>query len=76
MPVVPKVFAVAALAVAVLGLAVCSGDGDVVLPSDTKPPATTTTARQLTCADVLATTTTRVLPDGGRAVPLVVCSER
>jgi hypothetical protein len=73
---VPKILAVAALAVAILGLAACSGDGNVVLPSDTKPAATTTTVRELTCADVLATTTTRVLPGGGRAVPLVVCSER
>jgi hypothetical protein len=71
-----RLLAVAALAVAILGLSACSGDGNVVLPSDTKPPAATTTMRELTCADVLATTTTRVLPDGGRAVPLVVCSER
>jgi hypothetical protein len=73
---VAKLLAGAMLAVTVLGLSACSGDGDVVLPSDTKPSTTTTTVRPMTCADVLATTTTLVLPGGGREVPLVVCSER
>ena len=63
-----------AVAVVGLGLIGCAGDGDVVLPSDTQPPATT--ARRLTCADLLPTTTT-VLADGGTVSLLIVgCDPR
>jgi predicted small lipoprotein YifL len=55
----------------VLGLAACSGDGDVVLPSDTKPKSPETTVQNLTCAQVLATTTT-----SANSTAIVLCAER
>jgi len=72
----PRKVALAVVIVAGLGLAGCAGDGDVVLPSDTKPKAPATTAQNLTCAQILATTTTGRAADGSYVVPLVTCSER
>jgi hypothetical protein len=54
----------------VLGLAACSGDGDVVLPSDTKPKPPATTLN-LTCDQIRATTTT-----SANASVIVLCWER
>jgi hypothetical protein len=66
-----RLFALTLLGAAALGLSACSGDGDVVLPSDTKPrPPVTTTARNTTCTDILATTTTTA-----NATQLVICQE-
>jgi len=72
----PRKVALALFIVACLGLAGCAGDGDVVLPSDTKPKPSGTTTQNLTCAEILATTTTRRVADGSYVVPLVTCSER
>lgn len=75
-----RLAAVGVLALASLGLAACNGDGDVVLPSDTKPKPTTTTVqetpggtpiRDLTCDEVRATTTT-----SASVAQIILCVER
>ena len=64
---------ISVLSMAGLGVAACSGDGDVVLPSDTKAPVTrsTATTQDPECARALATTTTTA-----NAAEIVICAPR
>lgn len=72
-----KLLVVGVLTCGAIGFVACAGDGDVVLPSDTKPKSKpTATVQNLTCAEIRATTTTLRQADGSLVVPLIVCADR